>query len=190
MYLPFPSGSPECTIEKTDRAHGGRSSVFWYPGLKGLRPTTGKVVQALFNILGQDLGGLRFLDLFAGTGKVGLEAHQRGALVVAVESDRRRSTLLSRMAPPEGFQVRPLDVRRALPMMVQAGETYDVVFADPPYHLGWVKQFLELWEVSSSLLAPGGCMILEHSKRESIPASWEKPYETRVYGETLLTLFR
>ena len=66
----------------------------------------------------------------------------------------------------------------------------DMVFADPPYHLGWVKQFLELWAETPSLLLPGGCLVLEHSKRESIPAGWGQPGETRVYGETLLTLFR
>ena len=158
--------------------------------MKEVRPTSGKVLQALFNILGQDLTDQRFLDLFAGTGRVGLEAHQRGARVVAVESDRRRSTLLARMAPPQGFEVRPLDVRRALPQMARDGEALHVVFADPPYHLGWVKQFLELWAETPSLLLPGGCLVLEHSKRESIPAGWGQPGETRVYGETLLTLFR
>lgn len=160
-------------------------------GVKNMRPTTGKVILALFNIIGA-LDGKKFLDLFAGSGRVAEEAARRGAAAVcAVEADKKR---YAEMAEKLTKHVDSLcmDVRRALPRFVKKGEKFDIIFADPPYNLGWGKEFPRLIEKNAEALAPGGVIIFEHSDRENInelnPEIWER--EERGYGGTVLSIYR
>lgn len=153
----------------------------------GVRPTTGRVMGALFNILTSSghLPGARFLDLFAGTGAISKEALRRGAAsVVAVESDRRRADAISRALSGERDRARVVcaDVRRSLPRL---GE-FDVVFADPPYHEGWGVELPTLIAAAGGLIADGGVFVFERSSREDA-ASLARPWDDRRYGETILS---
>ena len=143
--------------------------------MKEVRPTSGRVLLALFSILDSmrgavgSLEGARFLDLFAGTGRVGLEALRRGAAsVVFVESVRARAQAIERSVPHTasgGAEVLDLELRRAVAWLRRRKRVFDVVFADPPYHEGWGAALLDVGGLSE-LLAPDGVMVVEHASRE------------------------
>lgn len=161
-----------------------------------VRPTASKLLQAFFNIIGSN-DGRSFLDLFAGTGRVGLEAAGKGfAPVVAVEVDRRACKNLRESSGKkngtEGIEVLCMDIRRAMVALARRKRTFDVIFADPPYENGWVAEITKgdafMWQ---NLLAEGGIFVLEHSIREKVPEKVEGfLFETRSYGDSCLSLFR
>ena len=161
-----------------------------------VRPTSSKLLQTFFNIIGNKAGG-SFLDLFAGTGRVGLEAVRLGFdPVTAVEIDRKACRdLRARFGPSTGsvdIEVLCMDVRRAMIALARKGRTFDVIFADPPYENGWVAAITKgdafLW---LHLLSEGGVFVLEHSAREKVPERLEGFVpETRHYGDSCLSFFR
>lgn len=161
------------------------------------RPTSDRVREALFSALEAELGtlhGLRFLDLYAGSGAVALEAASRGAVsVTAVESDRRTARIVTANATALGL---PVDVRAqpvASVLASAAPAPFDVVFLDPPYALGGE----EVAEVLATLVSrgwvqAGGAVVLERSAR-SVEPSWPDGLEVRrqkKYGETVLWYLR
>lgn len=158
--------------------------------MKDMRPTTGKVMQAMFNILGP-LYGNSFLDLFSGSGQISFEAARRGAApVCSVESERKRQSDIARHAP-DGVKCLCMDVRRAVSRFAKNGEGFDVVFADPPYELGWGVELPALIAENEAVVADGGVFIFEHSVREDaadMPKPWRR--EDRAYGGTVLTFYR
>jgi len=164
---------------------------------KNVRPTSGKVLSALLNILNASghLRDGRFLDLFSGTGAVALAALERGARsVLAVEADRAAAAAISarmRARYDEGTaRCLCADVRRALPRIAaQYPDGFDIVFADPPYCLGWGRELPPLIERHASLLAPDGVFVLERSARET-PAETALSRDDRIYGETVLSIYR
>ncbi len=161
--------------------------------MKEVRPTSGKVLQALFNILGDKVLEGGFLDIFAGTGQVALEAWRRGARpVVAVEVIRNRCERLRENRGGEtGLGVLYMDVRRALVLLAKRKSLFAVVFADPPYGNGWMPVLFDLQAQITKLLLPGGLFVVEHSAREPYPETspgWNT--ESRTYGETVLTFLR
>ena len=157
--------------------------------MKEMRPTTGKVVLALFNILGP-LKGKSFLDLFSGTGQIALNAYKRGASPVClVESERKRfCDIVKNM--PEDVKCHCMDVRRAMSKFEKNGESFDIIYADPPYELGWGAELPKLLHKHSGILSPGGTFIFEHSEKEAADdiEGWER--EERAYGGTVLTFYR
>ncbi|MDR2174669.1 MAG: RsmD family RNA methyltransferase [Synergistaceae bacterium] len=166
--------------------------------MKEVRPTSGRVLAALFSILGGveeiNLEGLDFLDLFAGTGRVGIEALRRGASsVVLVETLKDRARAIGR-AIPEKFADRAtilsLEFRRGTAWLVRRGRVFDVVFADPPYNEGWGASLLRAADLTK-IVKKGGIMVVEHASRETlaVPEPWAVT-EDRVYGETALTFLR
>lgn len=159
--------------------------------MKEMRPTTGKVTLALFNILG-NIHGSRFLDLFSGSGQIALTAAKRGASeVTLVESERKRLADIAKKAP-SGVKCLCMDARRALQRFAKNGESFDIIFADPPYKLGWGKEFPELMRSCEGVVADGGVVVFEHSEdEEAAPiddANWER--DDRRYGGTTLTFYR
>jgi 16S rRNA (guanine(966)-N(2))-methyltransferase RsmD len=159
--------------------------------MKEMRPTTGKVMLALFNIIGP-LDGKRFLDLFSGSGQIAIEAKKRGAaFVCSVESDRKRHADIVKKAQKD-VKCLCMDVRRAILKFAKNDESFDIIFADPPYELGWGSEFPALIESNCRVLADGGVVIFEHSEREAAgnldPAKWQR--EDRSYGGTILTFYR
>lgn len=158
-----------------------------------MRKTTGKVLQALFNSLG-DMRGKAFLDLFSGSGQVADEAWRRGARpVIAVEADRRLCSALRAIAEgKEEFKIFCLDVRRALPNLKKKEYSFTVVFADPPYGQGWVAELLSLFLKYGDLLGRDSLLVIERSKREEMPSpleGWELSRE-RNYGDTVLSFLK
>ncbi len=153
--------------------------------MKDFRPTSAKVLQALFNILG-DVRGTRFLDLFSGSGQVALTAAGKGADVCLVESGRKNFGDILKKVTPE-IRCVNMDVRRALPKLLRENAEFDIIFADPPYMLGWGRELTALLETNEKLLAENGVVIFEHSEREKADFSelWET--EDRAYGGTILT---
>lgn len=161
--------------------------------MKDVRPTSGKVLSALFNILGS-VKDLAFLDLFAGTGRVAMKAWQSGATpVVAVETLRSRCTEIPRKGkgtdPPI---VLYMDIRRSLDWLLRKKYCFDVIFADPPYLCKWMEVLVPLLQEKRTLLKPGGTIVIEHSSREPLPDETQQFFliDERKYGETLLTFLR
>ena len=158
---------------------------------------------ALFNILQSSghIADCRFLDLFAGTGEVSRTALARGAaFVLAVESDRAAAAAISRsftsLPRADSASVMTGDVRRIVPKLARAGQEdtsrkFDVVFADPPYCLGWGETLPRLVEENRSILSEGGVFVFERSAREK-PAEMSSSAFTRddrIYGETVLSFY-
>ena len=161
---------------------------------RGTRPTSDRAREALFNTLGSELeiDGARVLDLYAGSGAVGLEALSRGAgAAVFVESDRRAAAVLAENLGTLGLPggtVRRLSVESYL-SAAGADEPFDLVFADPPYATptGSVTSMLGLL-VEHGWLRAGAVVVLERSARDA-EVDWPaeiKPTKHRRYGEGCL----
>jgi 16S rRNA (guanine966-N2)-methyltransferase len=160
----------------------------------GVRPSEGRIREALFSIWQSELPGARFLDLFAGSGAVGLEALGRGAdAVVLVEGDPRvqRAAEESARSLDASAAVRAYRLRlpAGLAVLGQRERPFDLVFADPPYGFAKLRALLE---GAAPLLADGGALCLEHSPRDPLPAPPEGLLAegTRCYGDSCLTFYR
>ena len=161
------------------------------------RPTSAKIISALFNILrSASLCGAPFLDLFAGTGSVAWHALEQGAdSVLCVESDTNRANAISRkfadanLAPERACCVRG-DVRRVLPRFAKniPPREFGVMFADPPYCAGWGAALPPLVADSWSAVKSGGVFVFEHSSREPA-ADFLTAGDDRIYGDTVLSFY-
>lgn len=164
-----------------------RSRLIAVPKLPGLRPTPDRVRETLFNWLGQDLDGLRCLDLFAGTGVLGFEAASRGAAeVVLVERDPRAAAALRETA--HALQATQVEVLRADAVEFARSTTrrFDLVFLDPPYH----KDLLERIEPSlERLLEPDGWVYAESEQPLAQLGRWTTIREGRA-GQVHFHLMR
>lgn len=157
------------------------------------RPTADRVREALFSALEAQFGslhGVRFLDLYAGSGAVALEAASRGAVgVTAVESDRRTARIVAANATSLGLD---LDLRAqpvASVLSIAPGTAFDVVFLDPPYPMPGeeVAHTLALL-VDHDWVQSGGVVVVERSAR-SVEPRWPgglEPQRRKKYGETVL----
>src|SRR4051795_13360716 len=158
------------------------------------RPTTDRVREALFSSIESwcgSLHGLRFLDLYAGSGAVGLEAWSRGAGVVTlVELDRRTARLVADNARTLGFAKADV-VTGNVPVVLGSppAAPYDVVFLDPPYPLDEVTVSGDLGLLQSQRwLVPGAMVVVERSSRSPEPG-WPHGIvgrRSKRYGETML----
>jgi len=167
-----------------------------------LRPTADKVKGALFNILESrfNLESAAVLDLFAGTGALGIEALSRGAAPVTfVEQSSAAVRLLRENVRLCGFEDRArvlaMSVRRALAQLAREGARFDGVLADPPYERGLLENTLSA-VAEHGLVRPGGWVIVEHHTNEAPPS--EAPpsvpgplrlTQSRRYGKTGLALY-
>jgi 16S rRNA (guanine966-N2)-methyltransferase len=158
------------------------------PG-RSTRPTSDRVRQSLFDTLGQRCDDLRVLDLFAGTGALGLEALSRGAReATLIEHDKDACAVAERNAQTLGYGDRCRivcdDVFRALPRL---SGTYDLIFCDPPYAARATAAIVEAL-ASGMLLAEGGTAVLEKDRREPLPPIPPvfRLSQERRYGDTVL----
>jgi 16S rRNA (guanine966-N2)-methyltransferase len=128
----------------------------------GLRPTPDRVRETLFNWLGQQLDGLICLDLFAGSGALGLEAASRGAReVTLVERRSEPCRLIERLClrlEARSVKVLEMDAQRALVQFVREGRRFDLVFLDPPFGERWIER---LWPSLTRVLAPAARVYVE-----------------------------
>lgn len=159
------------------------------------RPTAAKVREAIFNILGPAVREATVLDLFAGTGALGIEALSRGAKrVVFVEHHPEALKGLGRNLEALGLRDRgrvlPLAVAAALRALAAQGEQFDLVFLDPPYGAGTAATTLGAL-AASSLLLPEVRVVAEHSRRETLPEAIGglEQQTLRRYGDTQIAIY-
>lgn len=163
------------------------------PRGQATRPTSDRVREALFSAIESwcgSLEGLRFLDLYAGSGAVGLEAMSRGAGVATfVEQDRRTASLIARNAKVLGFHVDVVTHHVGAVLAGPPRAPYDVVFLDPPYPLPDAEVDANLASlVAQGWLAADALVVVERASKRSTttwPAGIEAIRE-RKYGETML----
>ena len=158
-----------------------------------IRPTSEMVKEALFSILLNDIYGSNFLDLFSGTGAVGIEACSRGAeKVYLVDKSRESIAIIRENVNKTGCQdkvsILSSDYRIALNRIK---EKIDIVFADPPYDEGYNLQILESLS-KSDVLSDSGIVIIEHSKRAVLPDEFEifEKYKEKKYGKKCLSFYK
>ena len=153
------------------------------------RPTSDRVREALFSVLGASVQDARVLDLFAGSGALGLEALSRGARS-AVFVDRSRKAITAIRANLDALgvdaEVRPIEARAALRAASARHEAYDLVFLDPPYRRA-AELGRELSEGVTAVLAPGARVITESDRRT--PLQLDLPLaDERRYGDTVIRI--
>ncbi len=159
------------------------------------RPTSAKVREAIFNILGPPPPEA-VLDLYAGTGALGIEALSRGsASACFVEREPRALAALHRNMKELGLSERATilgaTVRQAIDRLDDTEQRFSWVFMDPPYALGEAQQVLEALS-GSSILSSGAVVIVEHDKRHVPPATAGSLHLTdrRYYGDTGVSFYR
>jgi 16S rRNA (guanine(966)-N(2))-methyltransferase RsmD len=181
---------------------------------KGIRPTQDKVRKALFDILG-DIEGLSFLELFAGSGAVGLEALSQGAkLVIFVEKNRQCCKIIEKnlsalryhitgigsqvkdvgRQTPTGRQramVLCLGALGAIPLLWSRQCKFDVVFLDPPYYKGISKKTLKTL-LCYDIVMPSGLVICQHFKKDTLPDKLGRLnlFKQAGYADTILSFYK
>ena len=161
-----------------------------------IRPTTDRVREAIFNIIGHDLSGLKVLDLFAGTGILGIEALSRGAgLVIFIDKSQRSIKLIKKNLAICGYQssgkILKLDLRMGIPKSHPVSQQgFDLIFLDPPYGKNLITPILEKISTTSIVLN-GSYVIAELSKTENLPRAIGnlEMADTRIYGDTKITIY-
>lgn len=161
--------------------------------LEGLdiRPTADKVKGAVFSMIQFEIEERNFLDLFAGSGQMGIEALSRGA-AQATFVDKNKSALLvarKNLEKTKLLSFSRLIHRSAEDFLASTGEKFDIVFVDPPYHQGLIPPLLEML---SSRLSPNGIVLCETDDGEPLP---EKAAELHLekqsrYGRTIITVYK
>jgi 16S rRNA (guanine966-N2)-methyltransferase len=161
------------------------------PTWDGVRPTSDRLRETLFNVLATRTAGARVLDIFAGTGAVALEALSRGAVVaVCIEQDRRAQALIAenraRLGLGERCMILRADARRALQAPI-AGGPFEIVFLDPPYD---VEDLDDLVTAAAGYRAAGGVLVVEHASRRSPPAlAGQAPHRSVKAGDSTLSFY-
>jgi 16S rRNA (guanine(966)-N(2))-methyltransferase RsmD len=171
--------------------------------LKGLalRPTSDRLRETLFNVLAPNIAGSRFVDLFAGTGAIGIEALSRGTgEVIFIENHAPAATLIRRnlesLGINTGATILAVDALRGLGMLAarknSGAPTFDYIFLDPPYaaaeDYSRVLEFLG----SADLLAPGGIVIAEHRRNFDLreEAGALRRFRVLKQGDAALSFYR
>jgi 16S rRNA (guanine966-N2)-methyltransferase len=167
--------------------------------LKGaqLRPTSDQMRETLFDVLGPSVRDSTFLDAYAGSGAVGLEALSRGAKeVVFVESHRAASDLIRRnlaaLKIEDGFYLMNTKVLTAVERLDEEGSTFDFIFLDPPYSEAREYHHMLRQLGRSRLLTPTTLVIAEHTRHYFLEEEYNRLERTRSirHGDTQLTFYR
>lgn len=161
-----------------------------------LRPTSSKVREAIFNILQSEIGQALFLDLYAGTGAVGLEALSRGAeKVFFVENNQVRAKAVMDYVHKLGLDDRASvyqeEAGAFLKRAMRTGLKFDIIFADPPYMSGEIANVLPNLG-GYNILKEDGCILVEHPSKTALTENIQnlRPVKKYRYGDTMITLYR
>ena len=166
------------------------------PGGMKTRPTADRVKGSIFGILGAKLFDAAVLDLFAGSGALGLEAVSRGAARAALVDKSAESikiinenALLAKLS--SAAVISREDVFHAVKRFNSAGAVFDLIFCDPPYNLGLAPKILQALDLAN-LLSENGVLVLEHSRHEKLPGGLKRivAYRSEFYGETVVSFFK
>lgn len=160
-----------------------------------IRPTSDKVKGSLFNILGASVIDSVFLDLFGGTGGVGIEALSRGAdHVVFIDTDIKSIKVLKgnleHLNINDNVEIFNTDYSTAISKLYNNNKFFDIIFIDPPYSVGLAQNALA--EIDKHpILAQSGLIIVEHDSRDEMPSSLGKlyMYRSKQYGNTTLSFY-
>jgi 16S rRNA (guanine(966)-N(2))-methyltransferase RsmD len=170
--------------------------IFTSSGGDGLRPTSAKVREAIFDILRAETEHAFFLDLYAGTGAVGLEALSRGAdRVFFIEDNPVRARALVDYILKVNLGDRALVYQEKAETFLQralkTGIKFDIIFADPPYASDEIDRVLPAVG-QFNILKEDGCVLVEHSSKKYLPACLQniKLIKNYKYGDTMITLYR
>jgi len=161
-----------------------------------LRPTSSKVRESIFNILQTEIDHALFLDLYAGTGAVGLEALSRGAeKVYFVEKNQVRAKAvmdyIHKLGLDDRASVYQEEAEAFLKRAMRTGLKFDIIFADPPYVSGEIDKVLpNIGEYN--VLKEDACILVEHSSKIALSENMHniKLVKHYKYGDTMLTLYR
>lgn len=160
------------------------------------RPTSSKVKEAVFNILVKEIPGSRFLELYAGTGAVGLEALSRGAeKVFFVESNKRYTNNIKKALEESGCKERTTIATKKVLSFIEWAEGknlfFDIIFLDPPYHTDEILNALSALG-RSCILSQDGIVVAEHFTKRTLPEKFESLQKIRdyTYGDTVLSLYQ
>lgn len=142
-----------------------RSITLVTPPGSDTRPTTDRIKETLFNMINQELPDCRFLDLFAGSGAIGIEALSRGASeAVFVEREKAALGCISKNLQKTGMvgngRVLAMDIQRALKQLEKEGRPFGIIFMDPPYQVGWEGKMLS-WLKNSPICTRDTLIIME-----------------------------
>lgn len=153
-----------------------------------MRPTGDRLKETLFNILGASIRDSRFLDVFAGTGAIGLEALSRGVREVvfiesSTEGNRLIRTNLQLCGVTAGFQLLNYDVFKALRFLSRTGSGFATVFLDPPYEWRPYRDLLEI-VCRSGLMTPNASVVIEHHRKAILPESEPDYRRTRIVQQS------
>ncbi|MBI4686248.1 MAG: 16S rRNA (guanine(966)-N(2))-methyltransferase RsmD [Nitrospirae bacterium] len=166
------------------------------PSHKSLRPTSAKVREALFNILRDKVRGASFLDLYAGTGAIGIDALRLGAEeVVFVEAGRDYAEDIKQKLTALRLSDKSLVITKKVLACLSdrelKGRVFDIIFLDPPYHTAEITEALNMLG-QIRLLAKGGVLVAEHFVKKNLPAEFGRLRLLRDYryGDTVLTLYK
>ncbi|MBN1526829.1 MAG: 16S rRNA (guanine(966)-N(2))-methyltransferase RsmD [Candidatus Omnitrophica bacterium] len=173
-----------------------RSRIIAMPRGVDIRPTQDKVRQAVFNIIG-DMSGKNVLELFAGTGAFGIESISRGARhVTFVDNNFKcteciRSNIESLGVEDSRYDIIRTNALSVLARLERAEEKFDVIFLDPPYHLGLAKKCLINID-AYDILAPISLVVAEYFSKDRLTGHLETLIldKERRYGDTLVSIFR
>jgi len=163
------------------------------PRSQSLRPTSDRVKESMFNILQDDIVGKVVLDLFAGTGNLGIEALSRGAKkTIFVEKGRQALRLIQRNLTQFGLEERseilPKDAIRAIGILKQRGESFDLILMDPPYEKGLIQKTLMKLN-SYPIYHKDSILVIEHDRREPLSTvmdGWNLIRQRRI-GDTVIS---
>jgi len=157
------------------------------------RPTSAKAREAIFNILREKVVDCVFLDLYAGTGAVGIEAISRGAgFVIFVDKDGAKIRIIKELIEKFSFkQGAKFFVEDALDFLKKTTMKFDIIFADPPYASLELDKVLPLID-NKNILNNKGLVIAEHSRKKTLPPIIGRLKLAKIYkyGDTALSLYR
>jgi 16S rRNA (guanine(966)-N(2))-methyltransferase RsmD len=162
------------------------------PDWPGLRPTSDKLRETLFNVIAPRIEGARMLDGYAGTGAVGIEALSRGAAhVTFIERDPRAVRLIAANLARCGVDDRHAIIREEFARAGHraGGADFDIIFLDPPYGAAELRAALE---AAAPLAAPHTLLVVEHAKRDAAPDAVDRLARTRelVSGDSALAFYK
>jgi 16S rRNA (guanine966-N2)-methyltransferase len=165
------------------------------PRWEGLRPTSDKLRETLFNILAARIVGARVLDGYAGTGAVGIEALSRGAVhATFIERDRRAQALieknLAHCGISDGYAIIRETVARGLEKL-RGQPAFDIILLDPPYTNGTIAEADGPLAAAAGVMAAGGVLILEHARKRRAPETAGRLVRSRevTSGDSGLSIY-
>ncbi|HBH88235.1 MAG TPA: 16S rRNA (guanine(966)-N(2))-methyltransferase RsmD [Syntrophaceae bacterium] len=165
------------------------------PKRSKIRPTSDGIKESLFNIL-PEVSEKSFLDLFAGTGNVGIEALSRGASkVVFIEKNAVMANSIKRNLEEFGlsgkYEILTTEASKGIRQLQKRRERFDYLFADPPYEKGFIREIFQCIR-EGEMISSDGFVVIQHSIRENIEGTQTGTFvltDQRKYGDTLLSFF-